>query len=60
MCRKGLITGDTFSDTIGLSDAAVELLWLWQVDAIKPTRWDLAGAVVCLLGMSIIIFAPRT
>jgi small multidrug resistance family-3 protein len=39
---------------------AVALLWLWQVDAIKPTRWDLAGAAVCLLGMSIIIFAPRS
>jgi small multidrug resistance family-3 protein len=39
---------------------AVALLWLWQVDAIKPTRWDLIGAAVCLLGMGIIMLAPRS
>jgi len=37
----------------------VALLWLWLVDSVRPTRWDLAGAAVCLLGMGIIMFAPR-
>ena len=36
----------------------VALLWLWQVDGIRPTVWDLIGAAVALLGMAIIMFAP--
>jgi len=37
----------------------VAVLWLWGVDGIKPTTWDLVGAVVALVGMAIIMFAPR-
>ena len=37
----------------------VAILWLWGVDGIKPTTWDIVGACVALLGMSIIMFAPR-
>jgi small multidrug resistance family-3 protein len=36
------------------------LLWLWGVEGIRPTRWDLAGGAVSLCGMAIIMFAPRT
>lgn len=36
----------------------VAILWLWAVDGITPTRWDLAGAVVALAGMAIIVFQP--
>ncbi|RME33554.1 MAG: YnfA family protein [Gammaproteobacteria bacterium] len=36
----------------------VAILWLWVVDGIKPTVWDLAGSAVALAGMSIIMFAP--
>ena len=39
---------------------AVALLWLWQIDGIKPTLWDLLGGAVALSGMAIIMFAPRT
>ncbi len=35
------------------------IIWLWQVDGIKPTVWDLVGSAVALLGMAIIMFAPR-
>jgi len=38
---------------------AVALLWLWQVDGVRPTRWDLLGATLCLSGMAVIMFAPR-
>ena len=38
----------------------VAIGWLWWVDAVKPTRWDLLGAALCLLGMGVIMFAPRT
>ena len=36
------------------------ILWLWAVDGIRPTSWDMIGAVVALLGMAIIMFAPRS
>lgn len=36
------------------------ILWLWVVNGIRPTIWDLVGSVVALLGMAIIMFAPRT
>jgi len=38
----------------------VALLWLWQVDGIKPTTWDMVGGLVALSGMAIIMFAPRS
>lgn len=36
------------------------ILWLWSIDGIKPTMWDIVGSLVALLGMAIIMFAPRT
>jgi small multidrug resistance family-3 protein len=36
----------------------VALLWLWAVDQIRPTAWDLAGATVALAGMGLIMFQP--
>lgn len=38
---------------------AVALGWLWLVDGIRPTRWDVAGAAICLVGMAVIMFSPR-
>lgn len=38
---------------------AASLCWLWQVEDVRPDRWDIIGAAVCLIGASIIIFAPR-
>ena len=37
----------------------VALGWLWLVDGIRPTQWDLLGGAVALAGMAIIMFAPR-
>lgn len=39
---------------------AASLIWLWAVEGAKPDRWDLVGAAVCLAGMAIILFAPRS
>ena len=36
------------------------ILWLWVVDGVRPTAWDIVGAFVALLGMAIIMFAPRS
>ena len=38
----------------------VAILWLWLVDGIRPTTWDVLGSAVALAGMAIIIFAPRS
>ncbi|BCL69760.1 UPF0060 membrane protein [Vibrio nigripulchritudo] len=37
----------------------VAIAWLWLVDGIRPTLWDIVGVSVALLGMAIIMFAPR-
>ena len=36
------------------------LVWLWAVEGVRPDRWDLAGAGICLLGAAIILLGPRT
>lgn len=36
----------------------VALIWLYLVDGIALTRWDLVGAALALLGMSIIALQP--
>ena len=37
----------------------VAVLWLWAVDGIKPSSWDLGGSAVTVTRMLIIMFAPR-
>ena len=37
----------------------VAICWLWAVDGIKPSTWDIVGSAVALFGMVIIMFAPR-
>ncbi len=38
---------------------SVALIWLWLVDGITPTRWDVLGGMITVLGACVIIFAPR-
>lgn len=38
---------------------AVAIVWLWLVESVRPTPWDLIGSAVAILGMAIIMFAPR-
>lgn len=35
------------------------LAWGVVVDRFKPDRWDIVGAVICLVGVSVIMFAPH-
>ena len=35
------------------------LVWLWAVEGIRPDRWDLMGAGLCLLGAAVILLGPR-
>ncbi|PBC11405.1 YnfA family protein [Mesorhizobium sp. WSM3859] len=38
---------------------AASLGWLWLVEGVRPDRWDLAGAALCVVGASVILLAPR-
>jgi small multidrug resistance family-3 protein len=38
---------------------AGSLAWGTLVDHFKPDRYDLLGAAICLLGVVLIIYAPR-
>jgi small multidrug resistance family-3 protein len=37
----------------------VAIAWLWLVDEVRPTSWDLIGAAIALTGMAIIMLGPR-
>lgn len=39
---------------------AGSLAWGMLVDHFRPDRWDLLGATICLIGVGIIMYAPRT
>ena len=38
---------------------AVALVWLWLVDGVTLTLWDLAGASIALVGMAVIALQPE-
>ncbi|MFT2690330.1 YnfA family protein [Clavibacter zhangzhiyongii] len=38
---------------------AGSLAWAAVVDGYRPDRWDVAGAVICLLGVAVIMAGPR-
>ena len=38
---------------------AGSLAWGMAVDGFKPVRWDFAGAAICLVGVGVIVLAPR-
>lgn len=38
---------------------AGSLLWGMVFDGFSPDRWDYLGAGICLLGVAVIMFAPR-
>jgi small multidrug resistance family-3 protein len=33
--------------------------WLWWVDGIRPTGWDVLGSAVVLAGMAVIALQPQ-
>ncbi len=35
---------------------AVALLWLWKVDRVPLSAWDVTGAAISLVGMGIIVY----
>ncbi len=39
---------------------AASLAWLWAMEGVRPDRWDVAGAALCLIGAAVILFGPRS
>ncbi|GAA3221488.1 hypothetical protein [Actinocorallia longicatena] len=39
---------------------AGSLAWGMVMDGFKLDRWDVTGAVICLIGVLVIMDAPRT
>lgn len=35
------------------------ILWGWRVDHITPDFYDMVGGLVCLVGVAVIMYAPR-
>lgn len=35
------------------------LAWLWIVESMRPDRWDITGASICLIGAAVILWGPR-
>ncbi|TWH01265.1 small multidrug resistance family-3 protein [Mesorhizobium sp. J18] len=50
--------GRTFAAYGGVYIAA-SLAWLWIVEGVRPDRWDITGAMICLAGAAVIIAGPR-
>ncbi|MEV6038001.1 YnfA family protein [Nonomuraea sp. NPDC052116] len=38
---------------------AGSLLWGVVADGFRPDRWDIVGALLCLVGVLVIMYAPR-
>jgi small multidrug resistance family-3 protein len=37
----------------------LSLLWGWWIDGIRPDMADVVGGIVCLIGVSVIMYWPR-
>lgn len=38
---------------------AGSLLWGLAFDGFRPNQWDIVGVAICVLGVTIIMYAPR-
>jgi small multidrug resistance family-3 protein len=50
--------GRTYAAYGGIYIAA-SLAWLWGIEGLRPDRWDVTGAALCLAGAAVIIAGPR-
>lgn len=39
---------------------AASLAWLWAVEGHWPDKWDITGALICVAGALLILYAPRS
>nr|WP_047167677.1 YnfA family protein [Sphingomonas sp. Y57] len=51
--------GRTFAAYGGVYICA-SLGWMWAIEGSRPDRWDLIGALFCIVGSAVILLGPRT
>ena len=44
----------------GVIFIVLSILWGWRVDKIAPDKFDLIGGMIALVGVSVIMYWPRT
>ena len=37
----------------------LSILWGWGFDHVAPDKYDVVGGLICLLGVAVIMYAPR-
>jgi small multidrug resistance family-3 protein len=37
----------------------LSVLWGWAIDRVAPDRYDVIGALICVLGLAVIMYTPR-
>lgn len=37
----------------------LSILWGWKIDHVVPDFYDIVGGIVALVGVAIIMYAPR-
>ena len=55
---ESIYAGRTFAAYGGVY-IAVSLLWLWLIEGQRPDKWDILGAMICIVGASVILFGER-
>lgn len=35
------------------------MLWGWGIDGVRPDRWDVISATLALIGVGLMMYAPR-
>lgn len=56
--KDSAAAGRTFAAYGGVYIVA-SLGWLWLFEGLRPDRWDLIGAALCLAGAVVILAGPR-
>lgn len=55
---KGVNFGRVYAAYGGIF-IALSILWGWKIDNVVPDRFDLIGGAVAIVGVCIIMYAPR-
>ena len=55
---ESIFAGRTFAAYGGVYITA-SLLWLWLIEGQRPDKWDILGAMICIVGASVILFGER-
>ena len=38
----------------------LSLLWGWRIDRVAPDRFDIIGGLICVIGVAVIMYWPRS